>query len=807
MSTLLQDIRYAVRMLLRTRGFTTVAVLTLALGIGANTALFSIVYAVLLKPLPYEQADDLVVLWSKPGRGRGGATSPADFLDYRKMNTTFEDLAAMNTMRAALTGRGEPVIVRGAQVSAGFFRIMRVQPERGRSFTADEDRAGGPAVVVLSHAAWQERFDGDPRIVGRAVTINGKPFTVTGIMPAGFDFPRLITNERTEFWVPIAFDAARAERGGHFLSVIGRLRPGATLAAAQAQMDTIATRLQQQYPDTNTNWVVNLFSLRDEVVSDARSALVMLTGAVAFVLLIACANVANLLLARATSRARELAVRSALGAASGRLLRQLLTESIVLSFAGALVGVLIAAWGLEFAKSISGDWLPRSWEIAINGPVLVFTMGAALLTGILFGLAPGLHVTRSELNDTLKSGGRSTGTAGQQRLRTAFVITEVALAFVLLIGAGLLIRSFQQLQNVRPGFQPDSTVTAVLSLPEARYAELTTQAAFARQLLSRVRSVTSVRSAALASFVPFDGKETLLTFEIGGEPQSRPADRRLAQWRVVSDGFFETMGVPVVRGRTFSTDDTEAAPRVAVISTSLARKFFPAKDPIGQRITLDELTDPKAAWFTVVGVVEDVRYRSLDTAPMPLLYYPASQQQFPEFTLVARTSGDPMAIVPTVRGMVRALDPVMPLQDVRTMGEVISSSMAGARFRTSLLVALALIALVLAAVGVYGVMSYSVEQRTQEMGLRMALGASPRDVLRLMTGHGIRLAAAGIVLGGVAAWALTRVLESVLFGVTATDPLTFATIAVLLGAVASLASYIPARRATRADPMLVLRAE
>src|SRR5215203_4450433 len=388
MSTLLQDIRYAVRMLLRTRGFTTVAVLTLALGIGANTALFSIVYAVLLKPLPYEQADDLVMLWSKPGRGRGGATSPADFLDYRKMNTTFEDLAAMNTMRAALTGRGEPVIVRGAQVSAGFFRIMRVQPERGRAFTMDEDRAGGPAVVVLSHAAWQERFAGDPRIVGRAVTVNGKPFTVTGIMPAGFDFPRLITNERTEFWVPIAFDAARAERGGHFLSVIGRLRPGATLAAAQAQMDTIATRLQQQYPDTNTNWVVNLFSLRDEVVSDARSALVMLTGAVAFVLLIACANVANLLLARATSRARELAVRSALGAASGRLLRQLLTESIVLSFAGALVGVLIAAWGLEFAKSISGDWLPRSWEIAINGPVLVFTMGAALLTGILFGLAP-----------------------------------------------------------------------------------------------------------------------------------------------------------------------------------------------------------------------------------------------------------------------------------------------------------------------------------------------------------------------------------------------------------------------------------
>jgi putative ABC transport system permease protein len=439
--------------------------------------------------------------------------------------------------------------------------------------------------------------------------------------------------------------------------------------------------------------------------------------------------------------------------------------------------------------------------------VLLFTVGAALITGIVFGLAPGLHVTRSELNDTLKSGGRSTGTSGQQRLRTAFVVTEVALAFVLLIAAGLLIRSFQQLQNVRPGFEPDSMITAVLSLPEARYARLPSQATFASQLLSRVRSVNGVRSAALASFVPFDGKETLLTFEIQGEPASRPGDRRLAQWRVVSDGFFETMGVPLVRGRSFSPRDTEAAPRVAVISTSLARRFFGSKDPIGQRVTLDELTNPEAAWFTVVGIVEDVRYRSLDTEPSPLLYYPASQQQFPEFTLVARTAGDPMAIVPTVRAMVRAVDPVMPLQDVRTMDQVISSSMAGARFRTSLLVALALIALVLAAVGVYGVMSYSVEQRTQEMGLRMALGASPRDVLRLVTGHGVRLAIAGIVLGGFFAWALTRVLASVLFGVTPTDPLTFGTIAVLLAAVASLASYIPARRATRADPMLVLRTE
>ncbi|HEX2311100.1 MAG TPA: ABC transporter permease [Vicinamibacterales bacterium] len=807
MSTLVQDVRYALRMLLRTRGFTAVAVITLALGIGANTALFSIVYGVLLKPLPFERPDGLVMLWSKPGRGRGGATSPADFLDYRRMNAAFEDLAAMNTVRAALTGRGEPVIARGAEVSAGFFRILRVQPARGRTFTAEEDRAGAPRVVVLSDALWRERFGADPRVVGRAITLNGNPYTVTGIMPPAFDFPRLVTNERTEFWVPIAFDEARAQRGGHYLAVVGRLKPGVTLAAAQAQMDTIASRLQRQYPETNTNWVVNLFTLHEEIVSDARSALLILTGAVGFVLLIACANVANLLLARATSRAKELAVRSALGAASGRLLRQLLTESLVLSLAGALVGALLAAWGLEFAKAITGEWLPRSWEVSINAPVLLFTIAAAVVTGVLFGLAPGLHVTRSVLNDALKSGGRSTGTSSQQRLRTAFVVTEVALAFVLLIGAGLLIRSFQQLQQVRPGFQPDSTMTAVLSLPDARYSTLTTQAMFADQLLARVRSIKDVRRAALASFVPFDGKETLLTFSVQGEPDPRPADRRLAQWRVVSDGFFETLGVPLVKGRTFSPSDTETAPRVAVVSTSLARKYFPSKDPIGQRVTLDDLTDPKAAWFTIVGVVDNVRYRSLATEPRPLLYYAASQQQFPEFTLVARTAGDPVAIVPSLRAIVRALDPVMPLQDVRTLNQVVSTSMAGERFRTSLLVALALIALVLAAVGVYGVMAYSVEQRTQEMGLRMALGASPRDVLRLVTGHGVRLTALGIVLGAFAAWGLTRVLASALFGVTPTDPVTFAGMALLLAFVASLASYIPARRATKADPMLVLRTE
>jgi putative ABC transport system permease protein len=784
-----------------------VAILTLALGIGANTALFSIVYAVLLKPLPYERPDDLVMLWSKPGRGRGGATSPADFLDYRRMNNAFEDLAAINTDRATLTGRGEPVTIRGAQVSAGFFPILRVQPVRGRTFTREEDRAGASRVVVLSHLMWQERFDGDRKIVGRAITLNGNPYTVIGVMPPRFDFPRLVTNERTDFWVPIAFDEARAERGGHFLRVVGRLAPGVSLPAAQAQMDTIATRLQQRYPDTNTNWVVNLFTLRDEVVSDARSALLMLTGAVAFVLLIACANVANLLLARATSRARELAVRSALGAASGRLLRQLLTESVVLSLGGALVGTLLAAWGLEFAKAVTTEWLPRSWEIAINAPVFLFTIAAALVTGVLFGLAPALHVTRSELNETLKSSARSTGSSGQQHLRTAFVVTEVALAFVLLIGAGLLIRSFHELQNVRPGFQPDSMITGVVSLPEARYSSVGSQASFTSQLLARVRSVKDVRAATLASFVPFDGKEALLTFEVHGEPESRPGDRRLAQWRVVSDGFFETLGVPLLRGRTFSKSDTESGPKVAVISRALAKKYFGGRDPLGQRVTLDNLTDPKAAWFTIVGVVDDVRYRTLDTAPMPLLYYPASQQQFPEFTLVARTGGDPTTIVPTVRSMVRTIDPVMPLEDVRTMGQVVSSSMAGARFRTSLLVTLALIALTLAAVGVYGVMSYSVEARAQEMGLRMALGASPRDVLRLITGHGARLAIIGIVIGVFAAWGFTRVLASVLFGVTPTDPVTFVIIAGLLALVATLASYIPARRATRADPMLVLRAE
>jgi putative ABC transport system permease protein len=528
---------------------------------------------------------------------------------------------------------------------------------------------------------------------------------------------------------------------------------------------------------------------------------------VAFVLLIACANVANLLLARATGRAKELAVRAALGAGQWRLLRQLLTESVVLSLAGAILGIILSAWALDFAASMTAAWLPRASEIGIDLPVLAFTAGAALLTGIVFGLAPSIHVSRAALAETLKSNGRGTVSSGQKGLRTVFVVAEVALAFVLLIGAGLLVRSFQQMQSIRPGFQPDQTITAVLALPESRYTDIAKQEAFTAPLLERVRRVPQVRSAALASFIPFDGKETLLTFEVSGEPSPPPASRRLAQWRVVSDGFFETLGIPLLKGRTFSRADTSSSLKVAVIGRSLADKYFASKDPIGQRVTLDDVADEKAQWFTVVGVVDDVRFRRLTVAPRPQLYFAASQQQFPEFTLVAKTGPDPFAVVTSIRGIVRGLDGAIPLNDVRTMEQVVSGSVAGERFRTNLLVTFALIALLLSAIGVYGVMSYSVEQRTPEMGLRMALGASPRDVLRLVAGHGMRLALAGIVLGVVAAFWVTRLLASLLFGVSATDPVTFGSIATLLLAVAALASYIPARRATRTDPMVALRTE
>ena len=811
MSSLTQDLRYAARVLLKSPAFTAVALATLALGIGVNTAIYSIVYTVLLKPLPYEAPERLVMLWgnSDTSRSRSGAASPADFLDWRSENTAFEDLAAINRAQAAYTGGGEPVRLEGAQASAGLFRILRVAPALGRVYTEQEDAPGAPLVVVLSDALWRERFDADPRLIGRPVTLDGEKRTVVGIMPPGFDFPRVATGAPVQFWMPFQWDRARAPRGGHYLGVVGRLRNGVTLAGAQAQMDAIAARLQKQYPETNTNWGIDLFSLHDEVVGDVGTALFVLVGAVTFVLLIACANVANLQLARASGRARELAVRAAVGAGQWRLLRQLLTESIVLSLAGSLLGVLLAAWTLEFASSMMAAWLPRAWEIGINAPVLAFTVVTALVTGVLFGIAPALHVTGvGAIGSTLKSGGRTTGSRGQQHLRTAFVVGEVALAFVLLIGAGLLLRSLQQLQNVRPGFQPDQTLTAVMSLPDARYPDIARQSPFTTTLLERVRRLPEIRSAALASFIPFDGKEALLLFDVDGEPQRRPGEGRLAQWRVVSDGFFETMGVPLLKGRTFKPSDTMAAPGVAVVSATLVKRFFPEKDPIGQRVTLDGLNgEQPPQWFTIVGVVDDVRFRRLTDPAMPVLYYPVAQQAFPEFTLVARAGGDPMAAVPSLRGIVRSLDASLPLTDVRTMDEVVSTSIAAARFRTTLLASFAVVALLLAAIGVYGVMSYSVEQRSQEMGLRMALGASPRNVLTLVTAHGVRLALAGILLGLVAAYAVTRVLESLLFGVSTTDPVTFAGIAVLLAAVASLAAYIPARRATRTDPMAVLRAE
>jgi putative ABC transport system permease protein len=808
MSTIVPDVRYALRMLWRNRGFAAVAVVTLALGIGANTAIFSIVYAALLKPLPYEGSDRIVMLWSNPNpeRGRGGAASPADFLEWRDQNTSFEVLSAMTRTRMTLTGMGEAGRLPGFSVSASFFDLMRVKPILGRTFAAEDDTFGGPRVVVLSHAFWQERFGGDRRVLGRTLTLDSNPYTVIGVMPSGFDFPRMTTGQAANYWVPFRIDPANVSRGEHFFAVIGRLHEGVSLATAQAEMDAISLRLQTQYPETNTNWMVNLFTLEDEVVGDTRTALLTLVGAVAFVLLIACANVANLLLARATSRAKELAVRAALGASRWRLLQQLLAESVVLSLLGALGGILLAAWGLELAAAMMDAWVPRASEIGLSLPVLAFTVGIAVVTGVVFGLAPGLHVSRAALSHSLKSTGRGSVSAGHHRLRTAFVVTEVALAFVLLIGAGLLMRSFYELNSVRPGFEPDRTMTAVLSLPDARYDALAAQNAFLEPLLDRVRRIPDVQRAALASFIPFDRKETLLVFSVDGEPEPPPAQRRLAQWRIVSHGFFETMGISLKGGRTFTPSDVDGAPRVAVISHALATKFFAGKDPIGQRITTDDL-DEDPQWFTVVGVVDDVRFRSLTDAPMPLLYYPAAQQQFPEFTLVVKTGGDSLAVTTAVRGIVRSLDPQMALDNVRTMNEVVSASVAGARFRTTLLVVFAVVALLLSAIGVYGVMSYSVEQRTQEMGLRMALGASSADVMRLIAGHGMRLATAGIVVGLVAAYWVVRVLDSLLFGIEATDPATFAAIAVLLGMVATLASYIPARRATKADPMVVLRAE
>jgi putative ABC transport system permease protein len=803
-----QDARYAVRMLRKNPAFALVAVVALALGIGANTSIFSVVNTVLLRPLPYKEADRLVVVWEDRTKQGYPRDTPAagNFTAWREQNRVFEGMAAVANVSINLTGAGEPERLEGRRVSAELFPLLGVEPQLGRAFTPEEDQPGSNTVVLLSHGLWQRRFGGDPSIVGRQLTLGGYAFTVVGVMPAHFQFPA----REDELWIPIAFTPQEAaNRSRHFLQVVARLKDGVTLEQAQAEMSAIAARMEQQYPDTNTHLGATVVPLHEQLVGDIRPALLVLLGAVGFVLLVACANVANLLLARAAARQKEIALRVALGASRLRLVRQFLTESVMLSLVGGGVGLLLSLWGVTVLKAFIPESIAQAREIAVDARVLGFTLLVSLLTGFVFGLAPAAQASRFNLNETLKEGGRdsSTGRRGN-RLRSLLVVAEVAISLVLLVGAGLLINSFLRLRGVDPGFRADNLLTMAVQLPQSKYPDGARRSAFYDEVLRRVESLPGVQSATVTNWIPLVRQGDSMGVSVEGTPDPAPGqgNRPAIVVRVVSPRYFETLGIQLLQGRPFDArTDRADTPNVVVISEAAARKFWPNQSPLGKRLTVGSPSNPED-WMEVVGVARDVRQFGLDAEPKPQMYLSYAQADFfaPRH-LVVRTEGEPLNLAGTVRQTVWGIDRDQPVAQVRPMEDVLSDSIARQRFSMLLLGIFAGVALILAAVGIYGVMSYTVAQRTHEIGIRLALGAQKRDVLRLAVGQGLRLVLVGVAIGLVAAVALTRLMSSLLFGVSATDPLTLAAISALLVAVAALASYVPARRATKVDPMIALR--
>jgi putative ABC transport system permease protein len=815
MRGLVQDLRHAFRGFVKTPGFTAVAVIALALGIGANSAIFSVVRAVLLRPLPFPEPDRLVMIWEnhlQSGWHRG-LVSPANFLDWKDQSQSFEAMAAYSPRGFNLTVGNETERIRGAVLSGEFFRVLRADPILGRGFLPGDGR-GGDRLALLSHGLWQRRFGSDPRVVGRPITLNSEAYTVIGITPPGF---RLA--EPVEIWalaknvvpenpfLPPGVDITKV-RGLHFFRVVARLKPGVPDAQAQAEMDAIALRLQSQYPDNNAGQGVEIVSLHESMVGDLRPALLVFLGAVGMVLLIACANVANLLLARAAARQREVAIRTALGAGRLRLIRQFLTESVSLALLGGGAGLLVALWGLDLLVALGPETLLGAGTIQIDGQVLGFTLALSILTGILFGLAPALKSSEAGLRGSLQEGGRGATTGPRARLtRNLLVVTEVALALVLLVGAGLLIKSFARLQRVDLGLDPSGVLTLFSAVPEVRYAEPPQRAEFYRQALERVASLPGVQVAGATTSLPLDGKGSELTFVIEGRPVPPPGQEPDSGYHQVSPDFFRALGIPLLQGRFFTEGDARGATGVAIINDTMARRHWPGEDPLGRRISFGTNERNEPEWLSIVGVVGDVRYEGLHAEVTPDVYVSYLQAPSRAMTLVVRAVIDPASLASAVRREVQSIDPEVPLHHVRTMREVLSDSIATRRFNMILLASFAAVAALLAAVGLYGVMAYSVTQRTHEIGVRMALGARRRDVLRMVVGQGMALALIGVVLGLGIALATTRVLRNLLFGVTVTDAGTFAGVALLLASVALLACYVPARRATKVEPMIALRYE
>ena len=809
MENLIQDLRFGFRMLKSSPVFSLVAILALALGIGANTMIFSVVNALLLKPLPFAKSEQLTsVMVRDPETGAlYGAYSYPNFADVRDRNHVFEKVSAYNGSTSFLQSGDEPEKIQGAAVSWNLFELLKVKPALGRTFTSDEEKEGGP-FIVLGYNLWQARFGADPAIIGKQLPMDGKQVTVLGIMPPGFKFP--IVGHDVDYWRPLAASipkGALTARGAVFLGVVARLRDGVSLGQAQAEMSTLSTALSAEYPNEDPGMNIAVIASQDLLVRRIRPALLVLLGAVGFVLLIACANVANLLLARATVRKREIAIRSAMGASRWRVIRQLLTESLLLSMLGAVAGLLLALWGIDVLVAASPADIPRFGQIGLDANVLGFTAILATVTGILFGLAPAVTASGADINETLKDATRGmTGGLHRNRIRSAMVVSEIALSLILLVGAGLLIQSFRRLMNVSPGFNSDGVLTAALAVEPTRYPENKSRIEVFHQTLERVKATPGVAAAGVVYPLPLGGSAEVFTFDIGGRPPYQPGEEPIADRRCISGDYFRAMGIPIRSGRTFEDADRAESQQVVIINETLARRYFSGLNPIGQHLIPGEGSVPIDR--EIVGVVGDVRHQSLESETSPEYYVPYTQTEVDDLTLVLRTAGgNPAAIAPTLHDDIRAIDRGIPFYNVKTMNQLLSESNARRGFNTVLLAGFALLALVLAGIGIYGVMSYSVIQRTREIGIRMALGAQSKDVLSLIIRQGVVLAVVGLAVGLTSSLFITRVMSSLVFGVSTTDPMTYVFVALLLFVIVVAACYLPARRAARTDPTEALRCE
>jgi predicted permease len=820
MEILWQDMCYSVRMLFKNPGFTAVAILSLAIGIGANSAIFSVANALLLRPLPYKDADRLSILWNRsPGLNVAQDWfSPGQYLDIKIENHVFDHVAATLGGSFNFTGQGTPEHIEGARVSSSLFPLLGTEAKLGRVFLPEEDEKGKPLTVILSNGFWQRRFGSDREVIGKTLTLNDKSFTIVGVMPAEFSLnkevmPTVNGIQKSDVLLPLPMsEADRTDRGHEDYNIFAKLKPGITVAQAQAEIDTLVEQMKQQYPAAyppNGQLTISVVPLLEQVVGDIRLALYVLLGAVGFVLLIACANVANLLLARATVRQKEIAIRAAVGATRLRLLRQLLTESVMLALAGGLLGLVISLLSVKVMRVFGPENIPRLSEVGIDGQVIFFTFFISLLTGVIFGLAPALRASRFDLNRVLKDGGRGSAVGvtfgrGHHQLRNLLVISEVALSLVLLIGAGLLIRSYQHIATASPGFNARNVLSLRLSLPAARYTTPESVFSFYKQLNERVKQLPGIESVGANPFLPLSSNSAAWgPITVEGYVPKTAQDLIISNERFVSPDYLKAMGIPLLKGRHFDERDIKGAPEVAIVNKNFAQRFWPDEDPIGKRLQ----RGTKGPWRTVVGVISDEKEFSLESEPPISVFHPIEQFTIGTRYLVARTSSDPALMIGEVTKEIRALDPELPVYDVNTMEQRLYDSLARRRFSMFLLGVFAAIALTLASIGIYGVMAYSVNQRTHEIGIRMALGAQQRNILQLVFRQALTLIGLGIAIGITGAFALTRIMSGLLFGVSATDSFTFIMISLLLGCIAMLASYLPARRAAKVDPIVALRYE